>query len=117
MNDNDIRHSRRRALKLIGGGVALIPLASLTRTAAGQGEMVKVAEDDPAAVALGYKHDATAVDVEKYPRKAGDDGAKQKCSTCVLFQGTGESGWGGCSIFPGKQVNAGGWCSAWAPKA
>lgn len=116
MNNNDLRNSRRRALKLIGGGVALIPLASL-RTAAAEGEMPQVAEDDPAALALGYKHNAAEVDVAKYPRKAGDDGAKQKCSSCVLFQGKDGADWGGCSIFPGKQVKAAGWCSAWAPKA
>ena len=114
MTDNDIRNARRRALKLIGGGVALIPLAGL-RTAAADGEMPHVAEDDPAAVALGYRHSAADVDVEKYPRKAGEAGAMQKCSNCVLYQG-GES-WGGCSIFPGKLVNAEGWCNAWAPKA
>lgn len=68
----------------------------------------QLAEDDAQAVALGYKHDATTVSNARYE-------AGQKCQNCVLYTG-GDAPWGPCSIFPGKQVNANGWCSTYAPR-
>jgi hypothetical protein len=73
----------------------------------------RLSEDDAAAKGLGYLHDATKVDTTKYPRRAGEAGSKQFCSNCQLYQAGSEDGWGGCAIFPGKQVNAKGWCNAW----
>ena len=73
----------------------------------------RVSEDDPTAKAMGYLHDANQVDVAKYAKRAGEAGSKQFCHNCKLYQaGTGE-GWGACAIFPGKEVNAKGWCNAW----
>ncbi|MEO6408669.1 MAG: high-potential iron-sulfur protein, partial [Burkholderiaceae bacterium] len=43
----------------------------------------KLEENDPQAVALGYKHDSTKVDKAKYPKHE----ATQKCNNCQLFQG------------------------------
>jgi hypothetical protein len=77
----------------------------------------------PLAASLGYVHDASKVDVEKFPKKKGPDGAKQLCSTCQLYLGgnskiTGEEGeWGKCAIFPDGLVNVNGWCNSWALKA
>ncbi len=74
--------------------------------------MPKLAEDDPQAKSLNYVHDATSIDGAKQPRyKAG-----QECSNCALFQARGDEEWAGCSIFPGKAVNARGWCTVYAPK-
>ena len=72
----------------------------------------KVPEDDPTAVALGYKHDANAVDTAAFPKRAGDAGAKQLCSNCALYVDKGD-GWGTCSIFQGRLVAGDGWCNAW----
>lgn len=72
----------------------------------------RLQEDDPTAIALGYKHDASTVDITKYPRRGTPEGQKQFCHNCKLYQ-AGEDGWGGCGIFPGKQVKAEGWCGAW----
>ena len=72
----------------------------------------RVDETNPSAVALGYRHDATSVDTAKYPRRATAEGKKQFCNNCRLYK-AGDDGWGICSIFPGKQVNGKGWCSAW----
>ncbi len=47
--------------------------------------------------------------------KAGVPAAEQHCSNCALAQGEGE--WVGCAIFPGKAVNANGWCTGWVPRA
>jgi len=72
----------------------------------------KLTEDDAAASALGYRHNASDVDTAKYPNfQAG-----QQCRNCTLFEG-GDAAWGPCSIFPGKRVNANGWCATYAPKA
>lgn len=73
----------------------------------------KLDENDPQAVALGYKHDTTKVDSKKYPKHE----ATQKCANCQLFQGKAADAWGPCPLFTGKQVAGGGWCSAWAKKA
>jgi High potential iron-sulfur protein len=70
-------------------------------------------EKDPAAGALGYVNDATKTDKAKYPKYA--DG--QNCSNCALYQGAAGSAQGGCPLFPGKNVSAKAWCSAYAKKA
>lgn len=75
------------------------------------GDMPRLDEGSQQAQSLGYVHDATTVDEDRYPRY--DEG--QACSNCALWQG-GDSEWGGCSIFPGKKVKATGWCNVYAPK-
>ena len=76
----------------------------------------RLTEEDPIAIALGYKIDATEVDVTQYPKRAGADGAKQFCSNCALYKET-EDGYGTCSAIPGKLVAGPGWCNAWIPQA
>lgn len=71
-----------------------------------------VAETDPQAVGLGYKTDTTKVDNKKFPKHT----AEQKCANCQMYQGKAAAS-GGCAIFPGKQVVATGWCSAYQKKA
>ncbi|HZD51514.1 MAG TPA: high-potential iron-sulfur protein [Woeseiaceae bacterium] len=71
-------------------------------------------ESDSMAQALGYKHDASRVDVEQFPSRAGPEGANESCRNCVHFQGQRDVTWAPCTIFPGHLVNANGWCSAWA---
>jgi hypothetical protein len=76
------------------------------------GDMPRLAESDPQAQALGYKHSAADVDQSAFPRYAQG----QVCSNCNLYQTqAGDEQWGGCQIFPGKLVNADGWCSAYIP--
>ena len=72
-----------------------------------------VAETDTNAVNLGYKPDATKVDMKKYPARK----PTQVCGNCALFQGKATDAAGGCPLFAGKQVSAKGWCSAYAKKA
>jgi hypothetical protein len=104
--------TRRHFLKLASGAVVAIPLAG--RLAHAQ-DAEKLSEDDPTAVALGYKHDASEVDTTAYPKRAGEAGANQYCRTCALYAGGEE--WGACPIFANKLVNAEGWCNSWVPKA
>ena len=75
-------------------------------------DMPKLAEDDPMAQAMKYVNDASTVDAASRPNPAED----QRCSNCALIQGDAGD-WRPCQIFPGKVVNANGWCSVWAPKA
>ena len=112
MKASKIDTSRRQALKLMLGGAAVVPLSGLiTSGSAFASDLPHVTEDDPIAVSLKYKHDATQA-----PRvdKAGTPAAEQKCANCQLAQGEGE--WLACSIFPGKAVNANGWCTAWVSR-
>ena len=70
-------------------------------------------ETDPQAVALGYVTDTTKADSKKYPKHADS----QMCDGCALWQSKPTDALGNCALFPGKQVHAKGWCSAWNKKA
>lgn len=65
------------------------------------GHLPKLDPEDANAKALAYTHAST------------EEG--QKCSNCQLFKGASQ--WGECTVFPGKEVNADGWCSAWVVKS
>ena len=99
----DTQHLSRRSL--LKAGTATMAGLIIARSASAQEEL---SASDPTAVALGYVPDASTVDKAKWPKKADD----QNCSNCILFA-AGDGGLGKCSIFPGKLVNAEGWCSAW----
>ena len=76
-------------------------------------DMPHLSEDDPVAKSMKYTHDASTVDPAARVNPAED----QRCSNCALVQGNDGEPWRPCQIFPGKLVNADGWCSVWAPKA
>ena len=76
-------------------------------------DLPHLAEDDQMAVAMKYTHDASTVDAASRTNPAAD----QNCANCALIQGNDGDTWRPCQIFPGKAVNAAGWCSVWAPKA
>ena len=95
-------------------------LTALTATAAASIPIHTLAaetldESDPTAIALGYKADAEAVDVSKFPKRAGEEGAKQFCSNCALYKDV-DGEYGTCSAVPGKLVAAAGWCNVWVIK-
>lgn len=77
------------------------------------GDLPQLTEDDPMAKAMKYTHDASTVDAASRNNPA----AEQNCANCALIQGADGDAWRPCQIFPGKVVNAAGWCSVWAPKA
>lgn len=99
--------ARRSFLRCSAAAAAAIPLGGIPLTLLADG--ARVSEDDPAASALGYLHDSSAVDAAKYPQHK----AEQLCDNCKLYTAGAEEGWGACGIFPGKEVNAKGWCAAW----
>lgn len=100
--------ARRTFLRNSLAATAALPLVGIPIALRAE----ELSEDNPQAQALGYKHDTTTIDGGKFPNHSAD----QNCANCMLFQGGGED-WGGCGIFPGKQVKATGWCSAWVKKA
>ena len=103
---------RRKFLKYSSASAALIATSSWSTTTLAQ---PLLAEDDPIAIALGYKADANDVDTTKYPKRAGAEGQKQFCYNCKLYQPS-TSDQGGCTAIPGKNVTAAGWCNAWIAK-
>ena len=100
---------RRAFLRTSLAIATAVPLGAIPLTLKAQ-EMVD--ENDPSAAALGYKADASEVDAAKFPQYAEG----QHCGNCQLYQG-GDAEAGACAIFPGKQVAAKGWCSAYVKKA
>ena len=94
----------------IMGLVALVSGASLLTRSQANISLPKVSEDDPTAQQLKYVHDAS--------RAAGDvRGISDYCYNCRYFKGDQDTGWAACDLFPGKSVNAKGWCSVWSAKS
>ncbi|WP_029919492.1 high-potential iron-sulfur protein [Nevskia soli] len=100
--------SRRRLLKNIAVGFALIPVAGAQLGSAFAADAPLVTPDDPTAKAVKYVGDAS---------KATDAKPGSKCATCTLYQGAAGSSQGGCALFPGKSVKATGWCTSWTAKS
>jgi len=85
---------------LLVGSIAPLVNAMLPRFAAA--DVPNVDPTDPMAKALGY------VTVSNKPGFA--------CSNCLQYHGAAGSLVGPCTIFPGKQVTAGGWCASWGKR-
>jgi hypothetical protein len=100
--------SRRRLLKSVSAGVALVPLAGASLRAAWAADLPLVPPEDPVAKALKYVPDVG---------KAPDAKPGSKCENCKLYQGAAGTSQGGCLLFPGKGVKAGGWCVSWMAKS
>jgi len=97
-------NSRRRLLKIITVGSAVISIAEIPAGGATAADLPLVAADDPAAKALKYVSDAS---------KAPDAKPGSTCANCSLYEGAAGSDRGACTLFPGKAVSATGWCSSW----
>jgi hypothetical protein len=101
-----IDESRRRLLRNVALGMALIPVAGAPLKALAA-DAPLVTADDPSAKALKYVSDAS---------KAADAKPGSKCANCKLYQGAADSAQAGCLLFPGKSVKAAGWCMSWTAK-
>jgi hypothetical protein len=100
--------SRRRLLQrlLLGASLAPVAASGLRRALAADAAPL-LAVDAPEAKAVRYVEDA---------RNAKGATPGSNCASCGLYQGPNGSTQGPCSLFPGKQVKAAGWCSSWAPQ-
>jgi hypothetical protein len=114
MTEKEFNIARRRALL---GAVTIVASVPLARIMSGKpvaaAELPHLAEDDPTAKALQYHHDAAAAPREERSGVAAQD---QFCHNCQLIQ-SDSGAWRPCQIFPGKAVNADGWCSSWTPQS
>ena len=97
---------RRRLLKNLALGSALIPIAGVSLRALAA-DTPLVTPQDPTAKALKYVDDAS---------QSKDAKPGSHCANCTLYQGSAGSQQGGCLLFPGKAVKAAAWCASWAPK-
>lgn len=106
----DDKFSRRQLLQGAIAGLAAVPAASLIAVDAGAAE--PLSESDPTAKSLAYVNDASKVDPKANPTyKKG-----QLCENCIQYTGKPGAASGPCNIFPGKLVNAKGWCKVWVLK-
>ncbi|MGQ8366880.1 high-potential iron-sulfur protein [Glaciecola sp. 1036] len=87
---------RRNFLKLSGSTLIGVTLGGIALRANAQ---EKLSLDNAQAVALKYTH------------KSEVEG--KTCGNCKYIQGEAGAEWRPCGIFPGKLVNANGWCQAW----
>ena len=106
------KFSRRAIVKggLIAG--AFIPAMGFMSSSANAAALPPLDPKDPTAQALGFITDATKVDTASNPTYKPN----QKCSSCAQYQGKAGDASGGCNIFAGKSVPAGGWCKTWTQK-
>ena len=105
------RLARRKFIQLSAAAAAGCIVSTMRPAYAA--DLPHLSEDDPMAKSMKYTHDTSSVD----PATRSNPAAVQKCANCALAQGSDGDPWLPCQIFPGKVVNASGWCSVWAPKS
>ena len=101
--------SRRRFVATVSsliGGVSVINLLPCNAEA---DELPHLSPKDPLAQALTYTEDASTVTAATHAPGAA-------CANCNFFMG-GTGAFGGCQLFPGKTVNAKGWCAGYVKKS
>ena len=100
---------RRKFLQQCGLGLGALPLINLLGNSAWAAGEPHASEDDPMAMALGYKKVAE----ESADRSAlGAAAETQFCDNCVQYVATSDDA-GTCAVLPGKLVTAKGWCKVW----
>ena len=100
--------SRRRFLKVAAGTAAAAVMVGGMPRFARAADLPAVTESDPTAKALGYVENGSTSTNAKHVAGA-------QCSGCQFYSG-GATGRGPCQLFPGKSVNAKGWCVSYAAK-
>ncbi len=102
--------TRRKLISALLFGGAITTLASPRRSFSQVAQRVDVKH--PAALAVGYVENVNQVDLKKFPSYVKDS----TCENCALLQGSAGQNYRPCSLFDGKLVSIGGWCSGWAPE-
>ena len=105
--------NRRTFMRNALGTAALVSVGQLAiNSSVIASDLPLVGAKDPMAIALGYVDDAANADTAKYTKYE----AGQQCEGCIFYTGEDGAGSGPCSVFPGKSVKSGGWCSTWTKK-
>lgn len=102
---NSTSLSRRRFLKLAGGVTAGFVLSAMVFRRAFAALPHLNGSTNPAAKALHYTDNAGKAVVHHPPM--------EHCMMCKYYKGHMGEAWGPCEIFPGYDVSARGWCSAY----
>lgn len=103
--------TRREALAALATAAGTLACAGAVRAADADKPHVDAA--DPTAQALSYFEDGSKVDPKKFPTYKPE----QRCDNCLQLQGKAGDPWRPCNLFPGKLVNAKGWCKVYIKKA
>jgi High potential iron-sulfur protein len=110
MSEDDKTRCSRRAVLLAVASASVGVLVGSKATEAQQNPPPLLVDDkNPQAQGLGYTQDATKVDPLANPMfKPG-----AHCANCLLVRGKAGEQWRPCFMFPGRLVNANGWCRGW----
>jgi hypothetical protein len=103
--------TRREALAALATAAGTLACAGAARAA--DADKPHVLPADPTAQALSYFEDGAKVDPKKFPTFKPE----QRCDNCLQLQGKAGDTWRPCNLFPGKLVNAKGWCKVYIKKA
>lgn len=77
-----------------------------------QAALKKVEENEPKALAVGYRHDTKKVDRVRYPKHQ----PTQNCTNCLAFAPANpDDEWGECDLMSDRLVFKDGWCSSYKP--
>jgi hypothetical protein len=118
MKKNLTRREALASLGLMAGTLAVARSANAAAAAAAAtpaasgAALPHVVATDPLAIALSYHDSAKAVDAKKFPMYKPE----QKCANCLQIKGVEGEAWRPCNLFPGKLVNAEGWCKVYIKK-
>jgi hypothetical protein len=97
---------------LIQAAAVITPVALTGRAASAQNSDIVLRADDPVARALAYFPNSKNVPDDN-PLAASHE-PSQTCATCIHVREETGDGTRRCPMFPGRLVNAEGWCSLWA---
>lgn len=100
--------SRRRFLALMARAAGAVLVAGAWVRGAAAALPHLGASSNATARALHYTDDARKSAVAHPPM--------QHCMMCRHYRGSMGEAWGPCEVFPGFDVNAMGWCSAYAAR-
>ena len=121
MKKNLTRREALASLGLVAGTLVIAsgaaaadpkPAAGAKPAAPAAGALPHVLATDPLSVALSYHESAKKVDATKFPNYKPE----QKCTNCLQIKGIEGEAWRPCNLFPGKLVNAEGWCKVYVKK-
>ena len=103
--------ARRRFLKVAAAVVTTPIAASMLPQLGFAADLPHLDSSDATAKALAYTEDAATAKANPAFK------ADSVCANCQFFQGTATDTYGPCTLFPGKAVNAKGWCAGYSKKA
>ena len=103
--------TRREALTALATAAGALAVTATARAADAKA-LPHLSPTDPTAQALSYFEDGSKVDAKAFPTYKPE----QRCNNCLQLTGKPGDAWRPCNLFPGKLVNANGWCKVYIKK-